>query len=78
MSNPVLLKPFPTLVPNVESLELSCLVLVDEMPPTGSWFCARAFELAAGHGRLSVQRTQIRSAGVCTPGGRPRDGVQAD
>jgi hypothetical protein len=47
----VLTNPFPSLVPNDESLEWSRLVLVDDVPANGeSRFAARAFELAAAHG----------------------------
>ncbi|WP_431976026.1 hypothetical protein [Micromonospora haikouensis] len=43
----VLTKPLPDLVPYEESLELSRLVLLDEVPSNGeSWFCAQAFKLA--------------------------------
>jgi hypothetical protein len=55
MSNAVLTKPFPRLTPNVESLELSRLVLLDEVPANGeSWFSAAAFRLAAEHGVRGV------------------------
>ncbi len=51
MSNRVLTNPFPTLVPNYESLELSRLVLLDTVPANGeSWFCARVFRLVADRG----------------------------
>ncbi|MCE7011702.1 hypothetical protein LWC34_54155 [Kibdelosporangium philippinense] len=51
MSNQVLTNPFPTLVPNEESLELSRLVLLDSVAMNGeSWFCARVFARAAEHG----------------------------
>ena len=47
----VLLGPFPTLEPYHESLELSRLVLLDEVPANAeSWFCARVFRLAAEAG----------------------------
>jgi hypothetical protein len=51
MSNQVLTNPFPTLVLNEESLELSRLVLLDSLALNDeSWFCARVFARAAEHG----------------------------
>jgi hypothetical protein len=51
----VLTNAFPTLVPYVESLELSRLVLLDDVAANGeSWFCARAFDLAAVAGVRGV------------------------
>ncbi|SFQ74472.1 hypothetical protein SAMN05421810_1188 [Amycolatopsis arida] len=51
MSNQVLTNPFPTLVPNEESLELSRLVLLDSVALNGeSWFCASVFVRAVEHG----------------------------
>jgi hypothetical protein len=51
----VLTKPFPSLVPYRESLELSRLVLVDAVPANAeTWFTARAFEHAAGLGLRGV------------------------
>lgn len=48
MGNNVLTLPFPNLVPNRESAELSRLVLLDAVPGNAeSWFATRAFELAA-------------------------------
>lgn len=47
----VLSGPFPALEPYLESLELSRLVLLDAVAANGeSWFCARAFRLAAEAG----------------------------
>jgi len=47
----VLTNPFPSLVPYEESLDLSHLVLLDRVPANAeSWFCARAFTLAAENG----------------------------
>ncbi|WP_326809625.1 hypothetical protein OG533_39440 (plasmid) [Streptomyces sp. NBC_01186] len=47
----VLTGPFPNLVPYRESLELSRLVLLDQVPANGeSWFVAHAFRLAAQRG----------------------------
>jgi hypothetical protein len=47
----VLTNPFPSLTPYAESLDLSRLVLLDHVPANAeSWFCARAFALAAEHG----------------------------
>ncbi|MEQ7008388.1 hypothetical protein ABN028_19625 [Actinopolymorpha sp. B17G11] len=55
MSKAVLTNPFPTLEPYVESLELSRLVLLDEVPANAeSWFCASAFRLAADRGVRGV------------------------
>lgn len=46
-----LTNPFPTLEPFVESLELSRLVLHDDVPANAeSWFIARVFEHAAARG----------------------------
>lgn len=51
MSKAVLSNPFPTLVPYVECLELSRLVLLDHVPANAeSFFCARAFKMAATKG----------------------------
>lgn len=51
MSRPVLTGPFPTLEPYQESLELSRLVLLDEVPANAeSWFVARVFAYAAEQG----------------------------
>lgn len=51
MSAAVLTGPFPTLEPYAESLELARLVLLDQVPANAeSWFCARAFDLAASAG----------------------------
>jgi hypothetical protein len=50
MSNQVLMKPFPGLLPNVESVELSRLVIRESVPANGeSWFGAEAFRLIAAH-----------------------------
>lgn len=50
-SKRVLSGPFPGLEPYVESLELSRLVLLDEVPGNAeSWFIARCFEEAAAGG----------------------------
>jgi hypothetical protein len=55
MQRKVLTNPFPTLVPYDESLDLSRLVLLDPVPANAeSWFCARAFELAAQDGVRGV------------------------
>lgn len=55
MSKAVLCNPFPTLEPYVESLELSRLVLLDEVPANAeSWFCAAVFRLAADRGVRGV------------------------
>jgi hypothetical protein len=74
MQRSVLTGPFPTLVPYEESLELSRLVLLDEVPANAeSWFCARAFELAAREGvrgavafSVPIPRTRHTAAGVET------------
>lgn len=53
MSKAVLTRPFPQLEPYSESLELSRLVLLDEVPGNAeSWFCAEVFRQAA---QLGVQ-----------------------
>ncbi|MFG1872105.1 Mom family adenine methylcarbamoylation protein [Micromonospora arborensis] len=55
MSEPVLTKPFPTLVPYRESLELSRLILHDAVPANAeSWFLSRVFAAAADHGVRGV------------------------
>lgn len=55
MSNKVLTGPFPTLVPCVQSLELSRLVLLDSVPANGeSWFVSRVFRSAATYGVRGV------------------------
>lgn len=55
MSPVVLTRPFPTLVPYRQSLELARLVLLDEVPcPAESWFVARVFRLAADRGIRGV------------------------
>ncbi|MGC4886653.1 hypothetical protein [Micromonospora sp. DT227] len=55
MSKPVLTKPFPTLTPYRESLELSRLILLDEVPANAeSWFLARVFAAAADQGVRGV------------------------
>lgn len=54
-SKKVLTNPFPGLEPYVESIELSRLVLADEVPGNGeSWFIARCFEAAALRGFRGV------------------------
>ncbi|MDR7277589.1 Mom family adenine methylcarbamoylation protein [Catenuloplanes atrovinosus] len=51
MHDKVLTNPLPGLVPYHESLELSRLVLRDEVPANAeSWFCAQMFRDAAAHG----------------------------
>ncbi|MBQ1048480.1 hypothetical protein KBX50_08385 [Micromonospora sp. C51] len=51
MSQRVLTKPFPTLKPNRQSMELSRLVLLDQVPANAeTWFLARMFRLAAEEG----------------------------
>jgi hypothetical protein len=48
MSNHVLTKPFPGLLPNVQSVELQRLILLDEVLANGeSWFGAEVFRLIA-------------------------------
>ena len=55
MSHSVLTNVFPDLEPMVESLELSRLVLADEVPANAeSWFIARAFSDAGAHGVRGV------------------------
>jgi hypothetical protein len=55
MSRAVLTGPFPTLVPYRQALELSRLVLLDEVPANAeSWFVARVFAYAAGAGVRGV------------------------
>lgn len=55
MSVRVLTGPFPGLVPYVESLELSRLVLLDRVPANAeSWFVTKAFGLAAERGVRGV------------------------
>lgn len=55
MSKRVLTKPFPTLEPYRESLELSRLVLLDEVPANAeSWFITRVFRNAAEDGLRGV------------------------
>lgn len=51
----VLTRPFPELIPYVESLELGRFVLADLVPGNGeSWFLARIFRLAAQEGIRGV------------------------
>lgn len=51
----VLTGPFPTLEPYRQSLELSRLVLLDEVPANAeTWFLARALDLAAAAGLRGV------------------------
>lgn len=51
----VLTGPLPTLVPYKESLELSRLILLDEVPSNAeSWFVGRVFKAAAGAGLRGV------------------------
>lgn len=51
MHKQVLLNLFPRNAPFAETLDLSRLILLDEVPANGeSWFCARAFRLAAERG----------------------------
>lgn len=55
MSAAVLTRPFPGLVPYKQSLELSRLVLLDEvMAPAETWFLTRAFKMAAAQGVRGV------------------------
>lgn len=55
MSVKVLTGAFPTLTPYTQSLELSRLVLLDEVPANAeSWFVTQAFGLAADRGILGV------------------------
>lgn len=55
MSKKVLTNPFPTLEPYAESLELSRLILLDEVPANAeSWFCAEVFRQAAQVGVRGV------------------------
>lgn len=55
MAKKVLTNPFPTLEPYTESLELSRLVLLDDVPANAeSWFCAEAFRRAAIDGLRGV------------------------
>ena len=55
MSAGVLTRPFPTLRPYAESIELSRLVLLDEVPGNAeSWFVDRAFAALAAHGIRGV------------------------
>lgn len=55
MHNRVLTNPFPHLEPHVESLEVSRLVLLDEVPANGeTWFAARCFHAAAELGVRGV------------------------
>ena len=53
----VLTNPFPRLTPYYESVELSRLALLEEVPGNAeSWTCARAFRMAAEHGvRVSLR-----------------------
>lgn len=54
-SKKVLTGPFPDLDPYVESLELSRLVLLDEVPANAeSWFIARCFNEAAARGARGI------------------------
>lgn len=51
MSDKVLTRPFPGLVPHYESIEVSRLCLDVSVASNGeSWFCARSFALVAQHG----------------------------
>jgi len=55
MSRAVLAGPFPTLEPYRQSLELSRLILLDEVPANAeSWFVSRVFADAAGAGVRGV------------------------
>jgi hypothetical protein len=55
MSRTVLTGPFPTLIPYRESLELSRLVLHDQVPANAeTWFVSRAFAHAADQGVRGV------------------------
>lgn len=55
MSAGALTRPFPTLHPYTESIELSRLVLLDEVPGNAeSWFVDRTFASLAGHGIRGV------------------------
>jgi hypothetical protein len=55
MRREVLSTPFPTLEPYRQSLELSRLVLLDEVPANAeTWFVSRALKLAAGEGVRGV------------------------
>lgn len=55
MRREVLTNPFPTLEPYRQSLELSRLVLLDEVPANAeTWFVSRALKLAAGDGIRGV------------------------
>jgi hypothetical protein len=48
MSNQVLTKPFPGLLPNVQSVELQRVILLDSVLANGeSWFGAEVFRLIA-------------------------------
>ncbi|MFG2845925.1 hypothetical protein ACGF12_22565 [Kitasatospora sp. NPDC048296] len=78
MSKGVLTRVFPSLAPYRESVELSRLVLLDEVPSNGeSWLCAAGFALAARRGVRGVvaysdphPRTRVTPLGteVVTPG----------
>lgn len=55
MTPAVLLNPFPRLAPSREALELSRLVLLDEVPANAeSWFVAQTFELLRETGVMGV------------------------
>lgn len=55
MAREVLTGPFPTLQPYRQSLELSRLVLLDQVPANAeTWFVSRAFRLAAAEGIAGV------------------------
>ncbi|CCK24436.1 hypothetical protein BN159_0057 [Streptomyces davaonensis JCM 4913] len=55
VSEAVLIKPLPELVPYVESLECSRFVLLDECPANSeSWFLARTFEALLARGMRGV------------------------
>jgi hypothetical protein len=72
MNKHVLTGPFPKLAPYRQSLELNRLVLLDRVPANAeSWFCARAFRLAARCGLRGlvaysdpVGRHRITPAGI--------------
>ncbi len=55
MGEHVLTSPFPTLAPHKQSLELSRLVLLDEVPANAeSWFVAQAADMATPQGLRGV------------------------
>ncbi|MGV9268136.1 Mom family adenine methylcarbamoylation protein [Kitasatospora sp. NPDC003701] len=78
MARAVLTRVFPSLEPYRESVELSRLVLLDEVPSNGeSWMCAASFALAAGRGVRGVVaysdphprfRVTLQGREVVTPG----------